>query len=154
MTTLKSIGSENINDPYDDAWGNSFFPTAEKLVQEADAAAATDKALAIQLYKRASTVYRISRFPYIATKLQRQAYEAQKSAYMKGATLWDVPLKDISVPFTGAAAGDVKEIPLYTRIPPNASKENPVPVMFLITGLDGHRPDNSEVFASSMPSNR
>jgi FrsA-like alpha/beta hydrolase family protein len=136
---------ENINDPYDDAFCSAFLPTAEKLVGEAEAAEkGGDKENAIVLYKRACVVYRISRFPYILTPIKRKAYEAQKAAYMRGAALWSVPMKDISIPHTLASNGDGNEIPLYVRIPPQASEEKPVPVMFLITGLDGHRPDNWE----------
>lgn len=64
---------------------------------------------------------------------------------MKGAQLWDVPMQEVIIPHKHAAGEDGKEIPLYVRTPPNASAENPAPVMFLITGLDGHRPDNFEV---------
>lgn len=134
----------NINDPYDDAFTSAFFSQAEELTKKAEAAEDSDKELAIQLYKRASTVYRLSRFPYIGTPLKRQAYETQKKVYMKGAKLWDVQLEDISIPHKHASGADKKEIPLYVRTPPSASAEKPVPVLFLITGLDGHRPDNFE----------
>jgi hypothetical protein len=63
---------------------------------------------------------------------------------MAGVKLWDVPIKEVILPFTDAGEGDGKEIPLYVRTPPQASKENPAPVLLLITGLDGHRPDNSQ----------
>jgi hypothetical protein len=90
-------------------------------------------------------VYRLSRFPYLnATPLKISAYEAQKKAYMAGVKLWDVPIKEVILPFTDAGEGDGKEIPLYVRTPPQASKADPAPVLLLITGLDGHRPDNSQ----------
>jgi hypothetical protein len=63
---------------------------------------------------------------------------------MEGVKLWDVPIEEVILPFTDAGEGDGKEIPLYVRTPPQASKENPAPVILLITGLDGHRPDNSQ----------
>jgi Esterase FrsA-like len=142
---FEQLIKENINDPYDDAFCKAFLPTAERLVKEAEAAESKgDKAEAISLYKRACVVYRISRFPYIGTPLKKQAYDAQKAAYIKGAALWDVPMKDISIPHKHAANGDEDSIPLYVRIPPGASASQPSPVMFLITGLDGHRPDNFE----------
>jgi hypothetical protein len=90
-------------------------------------------------------VYRISRFPYIGTPLKREAFEAQKKAYLKGAELWNVPLQELVIPHTYAGEGDGKAIPLYVRMPIDASPEKPCPVMLLITGLDGHRPDNTEV---------
>lgn len=63
---------------------------------------------------------------------------------MQGTKLWDVPIKELILPFKDAGDGDGKEIPLYIRTPPTASASDPCPVMLLITGLDGHRPDNSE----------
>lgn len=116
---------------------------AEELAKRAES---TDRDTQIELYKRAACVLRISRFPYLNhTPLKRQAYERQKELYMKGARQWDVPMQDITIPFQNAKEGDGKEIPLYVRVPKGASEENTVPVMFLITGLDGHRPDNWEV---------
>ncbi|KAF2455991.1 Alpha/Beta hydrolase protein [Lineolata rhizophorae] len=134
----------DINDPYDDAYTSAFIPTAEALTKAAAEAEATDKARAIELYKRASVVYRLSRFPYIGTPLKRRVFDTQKEVYLRGARLWDVPLTEKVIPHTYAAEGDEKEIPLYVRIPPNASEDKPCPVMLLITGLDGHRPDNTE----------
>ncbi|KAE9969432.1 hypothetical protein EG328_005031 [Venturia inaequalis] len=136
---------ENINDPYDDAFCNAFLPTAKRLASEADAASSSDEALAIQLYKRSCTVYRLSRFPYLnATPLKIEAYNAQKETYMKGSKLWDTPIKEVILPFKDAANGDGDSIPLYVRTPVAATKDKPAPIILLITGLDGHRPDNSE----------
>ena len=114
------------------------------MTAEAQAAEASDKTKAIELYKRASCVYRLSRFPYIGTPKKREAYERQKTVYMQGARLWDVPLEEVIIPFVDRKDGDGETVPLYTRTPPGASKEKPVPVILLITGLDGHRPDNFE----------
>jgi len=49
-------------------------------------------------------------------------------------------LKDVTIPHTHAAGEDGKEIPLYVRIPRGAKADKPVPVLLLMTGLDGHRP--------------
>jgi Esterase FrsA-like len=101
--------------------------------------------LATQLYKRSCTVYRLSRFPYLnATPLKIKVYNAQKETYMKGTKLWDNPIQEVILPFKDAANGDGDSIPLYVRTPTTATKESPAPVILLITGLDGHRPDNSE----------
>ncbi|QDS75204.1 hypothetical protein FKW77_000006 [Venturia effusa] len=136
---------KGINDPYDDRFCNAFLPTAERLASEADAVSYSDKTLAIQLYKRSSTVFRLSRFPYLnATPLKIKAYSAQKETYLKGTKLWDAPIQEEIIPFKDSANGDGSSIPLYVRTPQTAAKENPVPVILLITGLDGHRPDNSE----------
>jgi len=125
-------------------------PIAEALVAQAAEIESTDPKQAIDLYKRASVVYRVSRFPFQSTPYKKKAYQAQKEAYMRGARLWDIPMQDISIPHTHAAGEDGKKIPLYVRAPPAASAENPVPVMLLITGLDGHRPDNTQVRSLSV----
>jgi len=65
---------------------------------------------------------------------------------MRGAALWDIPMKEVVIPHTHAAGQDGKEVPLYVRMPRGAGKDGKkVPVLLLMTGLDGHRPDNSEV---------
>lgn len=83
-------------------------------------------------------------FPYINSDLKREVYAAQKKTYMKAAALFDVPIKDISIPHTaGTAQDEGKEAPLYVRVPHGASKSHPVPSVILMCGLDGHRPDNT-----------
>lgn len=83
--------------------------------------------------------------PYLNwTPAKLECYKRQKEIYMKGAALWDVPMQDISIPFVDGKECEGKEVPLYVRTPKAASKEKPVPVLFLISGLDGHRPDNWE----------
>lgn len=112
-------------------------------MKQAQETESSDPSKASELYKRATVVYRISRFPIINTDLKRQAYERQKEAYLKCASFWEVPIKEVVIPHTQAAGKDGKEIPLYVRIPPGASADKPVPTMFLMTGLDGYRPDNT-----------
>ncbi|KIW08473.1 uncharacterized protein PV09_01375 [Verruconis gallopava] len=136
---------DGINDPYDDAWCNAFLPIARRLVSEAGTAESADKQKAIELYKRACAVYRISRFPYLNhSPLKTQAFEEQKKAYMQGARLWDVPMREVIIPFKHKEEGDKPDIPLYTRTPASATNDKPAPVVLLVTGLDGHRPDNTE----------
>lgn len=135
----------DVNDAYTDAYTEAFIPVAETLVANAGRVESSDPKQAIDLYKRASVVYRVSRFPFQSTPYKKKAYQAQKDAYMRGARLWDIPMQDINIPHAHAAGKDGKEIPLYVRAPPSATAERPVPVVLLITGLDGHRPDNTQV---------
>ncbi|KAF2396094.1 alpha/beta-hydrolase [Trichodelitschia bisporula] len=138
---FEALIKDDINDPYDDVYAQAFIPTAEALVAAAAEAEGTNKEEAISLYKRACTVYRLARFPYIGTPLKEKVYAAQKEAYLRGASLWDVPVEEVVIPHTHAAGSDGKEIPLYVRTPKGAVN---APVILLITGLDGHRPDNTE----------
>ncbi|KAH7069999.1 Alpha/Beta hydrolase protein [Paraphoma chrysanthemicola] len=131
----------NINDPYDDAYTNAFLLTARRLVQEAEDAEKSDREKARTLYLNANAVYRLSRFPYIGTDLKKAVYEEQKQIYMRGAKLWPQPIQEILIPHTHASPTDGTEIPIYIRRP---SGPGPFPTILLITGLDGHRPDNTE----------
>ncbi|WPH00357.1 Hypothetical protein R9X50_00318400 [Acrodontium crateriforme] len=142
---FETLISKGIHDGYTDDYTREFLPTCERLVNEGDAAvAAGDKEAAVAIYLRACAVYRIARFPYINSDLKREAYAAQKSAYMKAASLLEVPIEDISIPHTaGIESDEGREIPLYVRIPAHASKTKPCPSVILMCGLDGHRPDNT-----------
>lgn len=132
----------NINDPYDDAFTNAFLPTAQSLVQQAQIITPTDRTTAKSLYFRANAVFRLARFPYIGTDLKKEVFEQQKQAYMQGSKLWDIPITETIIPHKYAdPANDGLEIPLYIRKPQTAG---PYPTVLLITGLDGHRPDNTE----------
>lgn len=48
------------------------------------------------------------------------------------------------IPHTHAASNEGSDISLYIRLPEEASASNRVPVVLLMTGLDGYRPDNSQ----------
>ncbi|PQE29039.1 pigment biosynthesis Ayg1 protein [Rutstroemia sp. NJR-2017a BBW] len=139
----------DINDGYGDAYTEAFFPIAEKLTKQGDEAMeSNNRELASELYLRAACLYRIARFPYIGNfpKISSQskwkAWEAQKKVYMKAGSKWDCPFLDVSIPYTAKEGKDRDEIPLYIRYPAN-SEDKKVPVVLLLTGLDGYRPDNT-----------
>jgi hypothetical protein len=130
----------NINDPYADAYTNAFLPTARRLAQAA-AAEHEDKDAAIALYLRANALFRIARFPYIGTPLKHAVFLEQKTVYLAGAALWDNPIREVTIPHAHASPTDADTIAMYLRLPPGPG---PFPVLLLVTGLDGHRPDNTE----------
>lgn len=111
---------------------------------------AGDSAAASDLYLRACTVYRIARFPYITAypevscPVKWRAWEAQKEVYMKAGRSWSEPLEEVIVPHIHRAGGDRESIPVYVRVPAaTAANGSPCPVVVLMTGLDGYRPDNT-----------
>lgn len=125
----------------------AFLQTAEKLVSQGDMlAAGNDKRGASDHYLRACTIYRIARFPYIthrprvSDEIKWKAWEAQKTTYMKAASTWKVPVEEVHVPHVKAADGEGDVIPVYVR---GAGIEGKAPVVILMTGLDGYRPDNT-----------
>lgn len=93
---------------------------------------------------------RIARFPYVsphtrpANAVKRAVFERQKTLYLKAASFWKPQLSEVLVPHTHGAGLDGAHIPLYIRVPEEASAAHRVPVVLLMTGLDGYRPDNSQ----------
>jgi hypothetical protein len=122
------------------------------LTQRGDIAeAAGDLSLSSELYLRAACMYRISRFPYITSfpevnsDTKWKSWKAQKEVYMKAATKWDQPVKEVMVPHTAAKGADRDTIPIYVRLPKATTEtRQKIPVVLLLTGLDGYRPDNTE----------
>lgn len=62
---------------------------------------------------------------------------------MKAGRSWDEPVKEVLIPHTTAKETDREVIPVYIRLPKTAGKGK-VPVVLLMTGLDGYRPDNTQ----------
>lgn len=73
-----------------------------------------------------------------------KAFEAQKEAYMRAASIWTDPIYEERIPHVAASGADGSTIPVYVRVPSSASRGCPVPTILLITGLDGYRPDNTQ----------
>jgi hypothetical protein len=68
--------------------------------------------------------------------------EAQKEAYAMAGILWECPLQEVVVEHVHRKEGDGEGgIPVYVRVPKVEKKSHPVVV--LMTGLDGYRPDNT-----------
>ncbi|CAK7568362.1 MAG: hypothetical protein SEPTF4163_006350 [Sporothrix epigloea] len=157
--------TSNTNDGLSAAYTEAFFPTAEALTAKADAILANfdesndqsaDKKTASDLYLRACAVYRIARFPYITAapkindEIKWRAWQAQKATYLKATNTWEAPIEEILVPHihrlkntVGTIPNEGELIPVYVRLPPVARASQKVPVVILITGLDGYRPDNT-----------
>ena len=149
ITSNKS--QNNINDGYGDAYTEAFFSRAESLTEQVILASGYgDHLKASSLYLRAACLYRIARFPYITSfptinsETKLRVWEAQKAVYMRAATGWEFPVKQVMITHTAANGKDRDTIPVYVRLPKctEAWKEK-IPVVFLITGLDGYRPDNT-----------
>ncbi|KAK3396173.1 Alpha/Beta hydrolase protein [Sordaria brevicollis] len=144
------------------AHGGQRTSTGSKLREQASS-----------LYLRACCIYRIARFPYITShggkindEEKWKAWEKQKEAYLKAGQLWDQPLQEVNVPFINRKVeqGEGEHIPVYVRLrhsgwEPSYDAQGKwerewasdgghgcgpgVPVVILMTGLDGYRPDNT-----------
>ncbi|KAJ5908538.1 Heptaketide hydrolyase ayg1 [Penicillium taxi] len=148
---FEKLIAENINDPFTNEYTNTFLPIVTNLEEEAaKALKANNPSQASDLYRRAAVVLRIARFPYVSPKtrpdnaVKRAAFDRQKDVYLKAAALWKPVLKEVIIPHSHASGLDGAQIPAYVRLPEEASAGNRVPVVLLMTGLDGYRPDNSQ----------
>jgi len=64
---------------------------------------------------------------------------------MRAATKWDEPVKQVLVAHTARKGADRDRIPIYVRYPKSVKDgKKKAPVVLLITGLDGYRPDNTQ----------
>ncbi|KAK4102803.1 alpha/beta-hydrolase [Parathielavia hyrcaniae] len=168
---FKHLIENKINDGTSPAYTEAFLPTARSLTSQASALAAQggddNGAAASALYLRACAVYRIARFPYITAypavndAAKWQAWEEQKAAYLLAGAQWESPLEEVMVRHRYASGGDRGEIPVYVRVPAGGGKDKDknknetnggrkcgngrkCPVVVLMTGLDGYRPDNTQ----------
>ncbi|KAK2067340.1 hypothetical protein P8C59_001091 [Phyllachora maydis] len=147
---FKHLIQNKINDGTAVAYTDAFFPTASQLETEADAqSSAGDAAAASALYLRAGAVLRIARFPYLTSfpavscAAKWRAWEAQKRIYAKAGAGWQPsPLREVLVPHAHAAGRDRAEMPVYVREPAPQGTAR-CPLVVLMTGLDGYRPDNT-----------
>ncbi|KAK4498446.1 hypothetical protein PRZ48_011104 [Zasmidium cellare] len=138
---VERLIKEGQKEPYDwDKYAEAFFPKAEELVAEADKADQEgSREKASELYLRASAVYRISRFPAPRSEKQRYAWTEGKKAAKKGLMLRERPTQEVSIPHKYGNDTDGKEITFYYHLPPGTSKDSPVPLVVILTGLDGYR---------------
>jgi pimeloyl-ACP methyl ester carboxylesterase len=150
---------EGQKPPYNwDNYAQAFFPKAEELVAEAEKAEKEgnqEKASELYLYvtliqllsrisgltitRRASSLYTISRFPAPRSEKQRHAWEEGKKASKKGMALRERPTQEVIIPHKHGLPTEGKNIPVYYHLPPGTTKDKPVPVVIIFTGLDGYR---------------
>jgi hypothetical protein len=154
---FEKLIADGVNDAYSDEYTEYFLPTARKLTEQAMNAQASGgkegREKAIELFKRAACVLRISRFPSIDASgpegLKRKVWEEQKMVYLRGAGLWGEVMKEVVIEHVHAKEGEGREVPLFVRLPKGVKEGvregNGCPVVLLATGLDGHRPDNTGV---------
>ncbi len=149
---FRDLVARTVDDGTSPEYTRAFLPAAAALERRGDdAARAGDAAAASALYLRAACVLRIARFPYVGSRprvtdpVKWDAWERQKKVYMKAARTWDAPVAEVLIPHTFGQGADGDTIPAYVRVPPAdaAEQQKQHPVVLLLTGLDGYRPDNT-----------
>lgn len=133
--------AEGQKEPYDwDKYAEAFFPKAEELLAVAEQAEKDDdQARASEYYMRASAVYRISRFPAPRSEKQRYAWQEGKRAAKKGLAMRERPTQEVIIAHKHGLPHEGKHIPFYYHLPPGTSREKRVPLVIILTGLDGYR---------------
>ncbi|KAK4548909.1 hypothetical protein LTR36_008682 [Oleoguttula mirabilis] len=138
LPIVEQLTKEGFKEPYDwDAYAQVYFPKAEELLAEAEKAEKEgnqEKACEFYLY-----VYRISRFPAPRSEKQRYAWQEGKKAAKKGMALRERPTREVTIPHKHGLEHEGKEIPFYYHLPPGTTKDKPVPLVVIFTGLDGYR---------------
>ncbi|EMC95998.1 hypothetical protein BAUCODRAFT_34760 [Baudoinia panamericana UAMH 10762] len=145
LPIVDQLVKEGQGEPYDwDKYAQTFFPKAEELLAIAEKADSEgNKEKASEFYLRASAVYRISRFPAPRSDKQREAWREGKKAAAKGMALRERPTREITIPHKHGLEREGKEIPFYYHLPPGTTKDKPVPLLVILTGLDGYRTELS-----------
>jgi len=157
---FKALIRQGVTDGTSADYTHAFTATAEALAAAGDASARQGNATeASSFYLRSACVYRIARFPYITGFSQTdpndddsdednsakwKAWQAQKDVYMRAGRTWSPPVVEVDIFHTYRQGMDRDKIPVYVRAPATASPEKPCPLVILMTGLDGYRPDNTQ----------
>lgn len=91
---------------------------------------------------RASALYRIARFPIPRSEKQREAWSLNNETFLAGAALLPHPITQVDIPHTHGLAHEGKAVQTYSLFPSHASATKLVPIVLVISGLDGYRTDN------------
>jgi Esterase FrsA-like len=147
---VEEMTKRRIQEPYDwDKYAEVFFPKAEELEAIGNQAEQIGKKeKAAEYYLRASAVYRIARFPAARSPKQKEAWErckvvVKKAFVLKGKIGGYSPIHEVLIPHKYGLEHEGKHIPIFHQLPDAASKENPVPAILIISGLDGYRTELS-----------
>ncbi|KAK4675682.1 hypothetical protein QC764_511770 [Podospora pseudoanserina] len=139
---VDAIIAKGLKEPYNwDEYASMFFPQAFKLAFTARQAEQNgEKEKACELYLRSSALYRIARFPAPRSPKQHEAWNLCKQVFYKGASLLPIPILPISIPHPNHLPSEPPLIPASLLLPPSP---HPLPLLIILTGLDGYRTELS-----------
>ncbi len=123
------------------AWGSYWEACGEKVRKEAlDAEQAGDGAHAGVLYKKASGMFFMGRFPCPNHPAKQRCAVAERETYIAASRFWALPIERITIPFEGRQ-GEGREIVVLLRRP--AGVERP-PVVVMWGGVDACKEQMTE----------
>ncbi len=122
-------------------WGSYWEACGEKVRRQAlDAEQAGDGARAGALYKKASGMFFMGRFPCPNHPAKQRCAVAERETYIAASRFWAVPIERITIPFDGRE-GEGREIVVLLRRP--AGIEKP-PVVVMWGGVDACKEQMTE----------
>ncbi|KAF4551479.1 Heptaketide hydrolyase ayg1-like protein [Elsinoe fawcettii] len=135
---------EDQREPYDfDAYAAAFAPKGEELVRRAEEAEVVGKE------EEASELFLPVPPPFPCRApadnsdahplSSLHAWERNKYAARKGLALLPHPVVEVEIPHSHALPHEGKTIPAFHHLPATASADAAVPMILLLTGLDGYR---------------
>lgn len=123
------------------AWGTYWEACGEKVRRQAlDAEQAGDGARAGGLYKKASGMFFMGRFPCPNHPAKQRCAVAERETYIAASRFWALPIERITIPFDGRE-GEGREIVVLLRRP--AGVEKP-PVVVMWGGVDACKEQMTE----------
>ena len=127
-----------------DAWAREWKATGDRMVALAEEALATgDLVSAREAYYRASNYYRVIQYPLYGYPVDPRlvdAFEAETSAFLKGAALSDFPIEAVEIPFEG------KTLPGYLVLVDDSGEPRPT-----IVHTNGYDSDIQEMYFAHAP---
>ncbi|MES2512200.1 MAG: alpha/beta fold hydrolase [Pseudomonadota bacterium] len=123
------------------AWGSYWESCGEKVRKQAlDAEQAGDGARAGALYKKASGMFFMGRFPCPNHPAKQRCAVAERETYIAASRFWALPIERIAIAFDGRE-GEGREIVVLLRRP--AGVEKP-PVVVMWGGVDACKEQMTE----------
>ncbi|GAM82432.1 hypothetical protein ANO11243_004120 [Dothideomycetidae sp. 11243] len=141
---VQKLIDDGYKDPYNwDNYAGKFISRAEEVglrAWKAESNGKKDEAAELYLYiSRVSALYRIARFPIPRSGKQRYAWIEGKRACLKGLSMQQYPVTEITIRHTHATGTEMGSFPVYAHIPAKATTSSRAPCIVIMTGLDGYR---------------
>lgn len=112
-----------------ESWAAVWGGAGDKVLSEAQAMERSgDKAKASSLYMKASGLYFMGRFPCPNHPAKLRCAQMERESYLAAAQYWDIPVRQVKIPFAGREGEGNEVVFLYRR--PKGVARPPVVVMW------------------------
>lgn len=115
------------------AWGGYWYGLGDRVRSEAvQAEQAGDTGLAAALYRKASGLFFMGRFPCPNHPAKERCAVAERETYLAGSRHWREPIERVAIPFAGRA-GEGSQVVVLVRRPAGTTRP---PVVLMWGGVD------------------